>query len=75
MIHTHKSEKQALLCPPKRDAAKMTTCLLVTSIARIQSCSCLLVQLVGGGDSSSCQSLQAADPAGDGGSARARIMS
>ncbi len=42
----------------------MTTCLVVTSITtRIQSCSCLLVQHVGGGDSSSRQSLQAADPA------------
>ena len=64
MIHTHKSEEQALLRPPKRDATKMTTCLVVTSITtRIQSCSCLLVQHVGGGDSSSRQSLQAADPA------------
>jgi hypothetical protein len=40
MIHTHTSEKQALLHPPKQDATKMTTCLVVTSITRIQYCSC-----------------------------------
>jgi hypothetical protein len=43
----------------------MTTCLVVTSITRIQSSSCLLVQHVGGGDSSSRRSLEAADPAGE----------